>query len=79
MGSQPLSDLNPKKAVVPRIVDIDSSLDGGSGRAASDGFGNAISNGSFSKIVGPGCPDRLGRGDGNSLIRSLRCKSSPFS
>jgi DNA-binding transcriptional MocR family regulator len=41
---------SPSKAVVPRLVDIDRSLDGG----ASDGFGNAMSNGSFSKICGPG-------------------------
>ncbi|KAI9146862.1 hypothetical protein HJFPF1_13430 [Paramyrothecium foliicola] len=32
----------------PRLVDIDRSLEGGSA------FGNAISNGSFSKIVAPG-------------------------
>ncbi|KAK2762138.1 hypothetical protein FQN54_001145 [Arachnomyces sp. PD_36] len=41
----------PKKAYVPRIVDVDRFLDGG----PSDDFGNAVSNGSFSKIVGPGC------------------------
>lgn len=41
-------------AVLPRIVDVDRSLDGGSERAGADGFGNAASNGSFSKICGPG-------------------------
>ena len=42
------------KAAMPRIVDIDRTLDGGSEREGVDGFGNAVSNGSFSKIVGPG-------------------------
>jgi DNA-binding transcriptional MocR family regulator len=43
------------KAVVPRLVDVDSDLDGGAERKGSDGFGNVASNGSFSKILGPGC------------------------
>ncbi|KAI9831041.1 MAG: hypothetical protein M1819_005279 [Sarea resinae] len=43
-----------RKAVEPRIVDVDRYLDGGAERPGSDGFGNAVSNGSFSKIVGPG-------------------------
>jgi len=38
-------------AIVPRVVDIDRELDGG----PVDSFGNAVSNGSFSKIIGPGC------------------------
>lgn len=42
-------------ADVPRIVDIDRYLEGGSERNEADGFGNSVSNGSFSKIVGPGC------------------------
>lgn len=44
-----------KHACLPRIVDVDRSLDGGALRHGADGFGNAVSNGSFSKIVGPGC------------------------
>lgn len=43
-----------QKAVLPRIVDVDRYLDGGAEREGADGFGNALSNGSFSKICGPG-------------------------
>ncbi|KAK5132527.1 hypothetical protein LTR08_008911 [Meristemomyces frigidus] len=39
-----------KTAHLPRLVDVDRELPG----AAADGFGNACSNGSFSKIAGPG-------------------------
>ena len=42
-------------ARLPRLVDIDRTLDGGAEREGADGFGNAVSNGSFSKIAGPGC------------------------
>lgn len=44
-----------EEAVLPRVVDIDRFLEGGSDRNGADGFGNAVSNGSFSKIAGPGC------------------------
>lgn len=37
-------------AVPPRIVDVDRTLDGG----PKDEWGNAMSNGSFSKIIAPG-------------------------
>ena len=40
----------PDRGPLPRLVDVDRDLPG----AAADGFGNAVSNGSFSKIVGPG-------------------------
>ena len=43
-----------KHAILPRVVDIDRELDGGSERHGADGFGNAVSSGSFSKIAGPG-------------------------
>jgi DNA-binding transcriptional MocR family regulator len=51
-------------AVQPRIVDIDRTLEGGADRPGADGFGNSVSNGSFSKIVGPGC--RTGWAEGTT-------------
>ena len=48
-------DKNTGGEQLPRLVDIDRTLDGGAERQCSDGFGNAVSNGSFSKIAGPGC------------------------
>lgn len=48
------STLSIEKASLPRIVDLDRYLDGGAEREGADGFGNAASNGSFSKIFGPG-------------------------
>ena len=46
--------LSLNRAVLPRIVDVDAYLDGGAERDGADGFGNAASNASFSKICGPG-------------------------
>lgn len=40
----------PDRAFLPRLVDIDRYLDGG----PKDEWGNVMSNGSFSKLVGPG-------------------------
>jgi DNA-binding transcriptional MocR family regulator len=40
--------------ILPRLVDIDREINGGTQREGVDGFGNACSNGSFSKIAGPG-------------------------
>ena len=43
-----------KTAHLPRLVDVDRDLDYGAERIHADGFGNACSNGSFSKLIGPG-------------------------
>lgn len=55
-----------KYACQARIVDVDRTLDGGAERKGADGFGNAISNGSFSKIAGPGC--RTGWAEGTPKL-----------
>ena len=54
-ASTQASQSSLETAVLPRIVDVDRELEGGAERDGSDGFGNAVSNGSFSKIAGPGC------------------------
>ena len=41
---------SPHHAHLPRLVDIDRYLDGG----PADEWGHTISNGSFSKLIGPG-------------------------
>jgi DNA-binding transcriptional MocR family regulator len=46
----------------PRIVDVDRELDGG----PLDQFGNTVSNGSFSKLIGPGC--RVGWAEGTEAF-----------
>lgn len=43
-------DVSKLGAVPPRLVDVDGSFDGG----PKDEWGNAVSNGSFSKIIAPG-------------------------
>lgn len=50
------------RAVLPRVVDVDRQLDGG----PADTFGHAVSNGSFSKIIGPGC--RTGWAEGTEAF-----------
>ncbi|KAL5334906.1 pyridoxal phosphate-dependent transferase [Aspergillus crustosus] len=61
--SNPATPLNPHAtAPLPRLVDVDRYLDG----SPKDGFGNVISNGSFSKLVGPGV--RTGWAEGTEKI-----------
>jgi DNA-binding transcriptional MocR family regulator len=48
------SDSGSRQEYMPRLVDVDRDIDGGAEREGADGFGNACSNGSFSKIAGPG-------------------------
>ncbi|KAL2823402.1 pyridoxal phosphate-dependent transferase [Aspergillus cavernicola] len=49
-------------AVLPRLVDVDRYLDGG----PSDEWGNVVSNGSFSKLIGPGI--RTGWAEGTDKL-----------
>ena len=51
-----------KVAYLPRIVDVDRHLDEGPG----DEYGNAVSNASFSKLIGPGC--RTGFAEGTPKL-----------
>lgn len=51
-------------AHLPRLVDIDRELDGGTDRPEADGFGNCLSNGTFSKLAGPGL--RVGWAEGTA-------------
>ncbi|KAL1876713.1 Valine--pyruvate aminotransferase [Paecilomyces lecythidis] len=50
-SSTPNSSLaHPDRAYMPRLIDVDRYLDGG----PKDEWGHVVSNGSFSKLIGPG-------------------------
>ena len=53
-GGEEEEAMGTTRAHLPRLVDVDREIDGGTGRPGADEFGNACSNGSFSKIGGPG-------------------------
>lgn len=53
-AQKPSTSSSLKHALLPRVVDIDRELEGGTERPGADGFGNVVSNGSFSKIAAPG-------------------------
>ncbi|KAH9827415.1 aminotransferase like protein [Teratosphaeria destructans] len=53
-STNPEATNHSQSAHLPRLVDIDREIDGGAEREGADGFGNTCSNGSFSKIAGPG-------------------------
>lgn len=68
------SPQNPTKVCMPRIVDIDGYLGGG----PIDVFGNSVSNGSFSKIVGPGCRTGWAQGTEKLMYAYHRRESASF-
>lgn len=65
-----------KHATLPRLIDIDRTLSGGPDRPGADGFGNVVSNATFSKICGPGV--RVGWNEGSPRFAAgvARCGSS---
>jgi DNA-binding transcriptional MocR family regulator len=72
----------PRHAIAPRLVDVDRFLDGGVERAGSDDFGNTISQGTFSKLAGPGCRTGWAEGTpkamyGLSQVGSSRSGGAP--
>ena len=62
-----------KKALLPRLVDIDRTL---KPIPTSDSFGNAVSNGSFSKIAGPGVRTGWAEGTQKFTYGLSQCGSS---
>jgi DNA-binding transcriptional MocR family regulator len=70
----------PDHACVPRVVDVDRYLDGG----PVDEWGHTISNGSFSKLIGPGmrtgwaeASEKLAFGLSQTYVLSMQPCQSP--
>lgn len=60
--SNPNDPIDKYATALPRLVDIDRYLDGG----PQNGWGNVVSNGSFSKLIGPGI--RTGWAEGTDRL-----------
>jgi DNA-binding transcriptional MocR family regulator len=73
-SSSPVSSMiSPNSAAIPRLVDIDRTL---SPQPETNGLGNVVSNGSFSKIVAPGARTGWAEGTPKFTDGLSKCGSS---
>ena len=71
--SPPSSSSSLTKAILPRLVDVDRTLDP---VPDPESFGNAVNNGSFSKIAGPGVRTGWAEGTRKFTYGLSQCGSS---